>query len=369
MRIGLVGGGSGGHFYPLIAVAEEINDLRPTPELYYFGPSPYNKEDLASLNIKYIYCPAGKTRRYFSIQNFTDLFRNFAGLFVAIWKLYVIYPDVIFSKGSFTSVPIILAARLLRIPVVIHESDAVPGRANKLAASFAVYIAVSYDDAAQFFPPEKTALTGIPMRRSIQAIDPDPFTKLGISKNKPLIYVTGGSLGSERINNITVRSLPTLLPDYQIFHQSGNTQMEELRLTAQALLGDSPLKSDYYLEGSVPAETINLLLQAASVVITRAGSTTLFEIALHGKPAIIIPIAESVSHDQHKNAYSFGRAGAASVIEERNLTPHLLAQEIHSIINDPGRYQKMSTAAQSQSIPGAAKKIADILTKIASEHE
>ena len=168
MRIGFVGGGTGGHFYPLIAVAEKLSTSQYSPELYYFGPSPYDKEALERHDIRFVSCPAGKLRRYFSIQNFLDVFRNFFGVFVAIWKLYLIYPDVIFSKGGYTSVPILTAAKLLRIPIVIHESDAVPGRANKLALKAAQYIGIAYDDAAQFFPPEKTALVGIPMRQEIK---------------------------------------------------------------------------------------------------------------------------------------------------------------------------------------------------------
>ncbi|MCA9360902.1 glycosyltransferase, partial [Candidatus Kaiserbacteria bacterium] len=119
MKIGLVGGGTGGHFYPLIAVAQELVTSSTKPELYYFGPSPYNKEMLGNYNIKYVYCPAGKLRNYFSIQNFIDIFRNFFGIFIATIKLFIIYPDVIFSKGGYTSVPILLAAKFLRIPVVI----------------------------------------------------------------------------------------------------------------------------------------------------------------------------------------------------------------------------------------------------------
>src|SRR3989344_3784612 len=190
MRILFVGGGTGGHFYPLIAVAEVLVNSEKRPELYYMGPNPYQPELLTEHNIKYVSCPAGKLRLYFSIQNFFDLFRNFFGLFVAIWKLYIIYPDVVFSKGGFTSVPILLAARFLRIPIVIHESDAVPGRANKLAAPFARYIAIAYAEVAEFFPSEKTALVGIPLRKEVLAIDPDPFMKLGIPNDKPLIYIT-----------------------------------------------------------------------------------------------------------------------------------------------------------------------------------
>lgn len=368
MRIGFVGGGTGGHFYPLIAVAEELRAANPSLELYYFGPDPYNADLLTTHNIRFIACPAGKLRRYFSIQNFFDAFRSFFGIFVAIWKLYVIYPDVIFSKGSYTAVPILLAARFLRIPVVIHESDAKPGRANKLAMKFARYIAISYDDAAEHFPKEKTALIGIPLRRDIRTINADAHAKLGIPNDKPLIYVTGGSLGAERINNIILLTLPELLPHYRVFHQVGDANLVELRAAAQHLLAGNPLASNYYIVGSVPGATVSLLLDAASLVVTRAGSTTLFEIAHHKKPAIVIPIPEEISHDQRHNAYAYARSGAALVIEEKNLTEHLLTSQISSIISDQARQSAMTGAAQNQAFPDAASKMAALLLSIGTEH-
>lgn len=368
MRIGFVGGGTGGHFYPLIAVAEELQKLPNEQTYYYFGPEPYNTDLLASNKIKFVYCPAGKLRIYFSIQNFFDVFRSFFGFFIAIWKLYVIYPDVIFSKGGYTSVPILMAAKLLKIPVVIHESDAVPGRANQLAKKFAKYIAISYPEAAQYFDASKTALIGIPIRANLRVADPDPFTTLGIPNDLPLIYVTGGSSGAERINNLLLRTLDDLLPQCRIFHQAGTAHKKEISLTAQTLITDPALQSRYYLHDTIDAKTINALLSAASLVITRAGSTTLFEIALHGTPSIVIPIPEDVSRDQRSNAFSFARSGSASVIEEANLTETLLISEIRSIIGDQARWQKMSAAAKQFAEPGAAEKIAAILVKIGVEH-
>jgi UDP-N-acetylglucosamine--N-acetylmuramyl-(pentapeptide) pyrophosphoryl-undecaprenol N-acetylglucosamine transferase len=369
MKIGFVGGGTGGHFYPLIAVAEVLRETTPNAELYYFGPSPYSKELLAQHSITYVYTPAGKLRRYFSVQNFLDIFRSLFGIPVAIIKLYIIYPDVIFSKGSFTAVPILIAARLLRIPVVIHESDAKPGRANKIARSFARYIAISYDEAAQFFPAEKTALTGIPLRKEVTTINQDPFHLLGISNNLPLVYVTGGSLGAEKINNIIIRSLPELLPYARVFHQVGEANLKEVQLTAQSLLQDSPLQDNYYVVGSVPGPVVSQLLDAATLVVTRAGSTTLFEIASHGKPAIVIPIPEEISHDQRSNAYAFARDGGAVVIEEKNLTTHLLIEQIHSIIGNPSTYHTMAESMARSALTGAAEKIATLLITIAKEHE
>jgi UDP-N-acetylglucosamine--N-acetylmuramyl-(pentapeptide) pyrophosphoryl-undecaprenol N-acetylglucosamine transferase len=158
------------------------------------------------------------------------------------------------------------------------------------------------------------------------------------------------------------------LPHYRIFHQAGAATINDLKLSAQTLLADSPLQEHYYIVDSVPAATVSLLLDAATLVVSRAGSTTLFEIAEHGRPAILIPIPEEVSHDQRSNAYAYARTGAASVIEEKNLTPHLLTEEIHSIISSPERWQSMAQAAQAFSVPDAAEKVANLLIQIGQEH-
>lgn len=368
MRIGLVGGGTGGHFYPLMAVAETLREQPEQPELYYFGPDPYSQSDLVAHNITYASCPAGKLRLYFSIQNFFDPFRTFFGLFVALWKLYLIYPDVIFSKGGYTSVPVLLAARFLRIPVVIHESDTVPGRANLLAKSFARYIAISYQEAAEHFPAGKTALTGIPIRRALLTADPDPYGTLGIPNDLPLIYVTGGSSGAERLNNLILRCLDELLPMARIYHQTGESHVKGLALTVDSLITDPTLRSRYHLVGTLPAHQVNALLSAASVVITRAGSTTLFEIGIHGTPSIVIPIPEDVSRDQRSNAYAFARSGGATVMEEHNLTEALLVAEIRSIIGSRETWQAMSAAAKQFVPTDAAAKIAASLLQIGKEH-
>jgi len=368
MRIAFVGGGTGGHFYPLVAVAEALRENPKESKLYYIGPDPYEPEILKELNIKYIWCPAGKLHIYFSLANLFNPFLTFFGIFVALWKLFIIYPDVIFSKGGYTSVPVLLAARFLRIPVVIHESDAVPGRSNKLAKKFAKYIAISYPEAAKFFDEKKTALVGIPIRSVIRHRNSDPYSILGIPNDLPLIYVTGGSLGAERLNNIILRCLDELLPNYRIFHQTGAAHQDELLLTARNLVTDTVMQSRYYIRGNVTAETVSALLDAASLVITRAGSTTLHEIALHGKPSIVVPIPEDVSRDQKSNAYAYARSGAATVMEEHNLTEALLTNEINLIMGDLGRWQKMSAAASGFAVSDSAEKIAEILIKIGKDH-
>lgn len=368
-RILFVGGGTGGHFYPLIAVAEELKANNAPVDLYYMGPNPYKPELLAKHDITFISCPAGKLRIYFSIQNFFDVFKNFFGIFVAIWKLYVLYPDVVFSKGGYTSVPVLLASRFLQIPVVIHESDAVPGRANMLAKKFARYVAISYAEAAAYFDKDRTALVGIPIRKHLLVTPQNPHEVLGIPNDLPLIYVTGGSSGAERINNIILRCLDELLPHYRIFHQVGPDKKHETIQTAQSLISDPELQGRYYVADTVDSEVVASLLSAASLVITRAGSTTLFEIALFGKPSIVIPIPEDISRDQRSNAYAYARSGAASVVEEHNLTETLLTNEINNIMANDATWSTMSNSARQFAVTDASAKIANILLQIGEEHK
>jgi UDP-N-acetylglucosamine--N-acetylmuramyl-(pentapeptide) pyrophosphoryl-undecaprenol N-acetylglucosamine transferase len=371
-RIVLVGGGSGGHFYPLIATAERLNDYRARGydmELYYFGPDPYNASVLEENGITYVHCPSGKKRKYFSLLNYLDLFKLAYGIFVAIGKLYMIYPDVIFSKGGYTSVPVTIAGFLLRIPIVIHESDTKPGTANKLAAKFARYIAISFDDVASYFPHDKIALTGIPLRKALLSPIENPLQALGLPGDRPLLFVTGGSLGAERLNDLVLESLDELLPHYAILHQTGADHESTVMQTAASLITNTDLLEHYYVRGTLTASEMNLALSAASLVVSRAGSGTIYEIAHKGKPSIIIPIPETVSHDQKTNAYAYARSGAASVLEEHNFADGLLASEITRIMNDPGTYSAMATAAAGFAQTDAAKAIADTVVGIAEEHE
>jgi UDP-N-acetylglucosamine--N-acetylmuramyl-(pentapeptide) pyrophosphoryl-undecaprenol N-acetylglucosamine transferase len=370
-RILLVGGGSGGHFYPLIATAERLNSYRQQGidlELYYMGPEPYDAQALSDNNIRFVSCPSGKQRKYFSLLNYLDIFKIFFGFFVAVYKLYMIYPDVIFSKGSYTSVPVTLAGYILRIPIVIHESDTKPGSANKLASRFARYIAISFDDAAKYFPAEKVALTGIPLRSIFYAQAQQPLAQLGLPQDKPLLFVTGGSLGAERLNNLILESLDELLPYYTILHQVGEVHEDNIQKTAASLITSVNLLEHYFVQGSLTGEEMNLALSAATLIISRAGAGSIFEIAHKGKPAIVIPIPETISHDQKTNAYSYARSGAASVIEEENFTDGLLASEISRIMSDRAVYESMSRAAAAFAQKDAASQIAQTVIGIAQEH-
>ena len=367
----LTGRGSGGHFYPLMAVAEELNK-QASPEnhltLHYLGPKPYNQEVLQKNQINFVQIPSGKKTKYFSLGNLFTPFKILWGLIVALQKLYFIYPDVVFSKGSYTSVPVILAAAFLRIPIVIHESDTQVGSANKLATRFARYIAIAYDDVAQFFPSEKTALVGIPLRQDFLAPQPDAANALGIPTDKLIILVTGGSLGAQRINELLLNSLDELLPHYTIIHQTGADNEESVRQSSASLISDKNLLGHYYVRGSLTTHDMNLAMSAAHLIISRAGSGTIFEIAAKNKPAIIIPIPEAISHDQRTNAFAYARSGAASVLEEENFTDDLLSNEINRIMGDQNVYANMAKAAEAFACKDAGQTIAKTIIDIANEH-
>ncbi len=374
MKILLTGGGSGGHFYPIIAVAEAIRDLAKErklldPFLYYAAPEPYNAQSLVENDITFVQTSAGKMRRYFSLLNFFDFFKTAWGVTVSVFRIFFLYPDVIFGKGGYASFPTLLAARLFRIPVVIHESDTVPGRVNKWAGKFATRIAVSYPRAAAFFPKDKVAVTGNPIRKAILT----PATEgahefLKLEREVPVILVVGGSQGSAVLNDAILRALPDLLADFQIIHQTGAANLAEVEQLASVILADSPYKGRYRPFAYLDDLATRMSAGAASLVISRAGSA-IFEIAAWGKPAILIPIPDSIVKDQTTNAFTYARGGGAVVIEQNNLSATLLASEIRRILNNQDLYDRMRLAATASSTADAARIIADELLRIALSHE
>jgi UDP-N-acetylglucosamine--N-acetylmuramyl-(pentapeptide) pyrophosphoryl-undecaprenol N-acetylglucosamine transferase len=374
MKILFSGGGSGGHFYPLIAVAESLNKIAKeenlvSAELYFMSDSPYDAESLVENNINFIQIPAGKIRRYFSILNFFDFFRTGWGVLVALKKVFKIYPDVIFSKGAYASFPVLMAARLLRIPVIIHESDSVPGKTNLWASKFATKIAVSYPDTAKFFPTGKVAYTGNPLRKSVLMIDKaGGHEYFSLEKSIPTILIIGGSLGAKLINERILDSLPKLIEKYQILHQTGKNNVTEVIGTSDIILANNPNKNRYRIFDYLDNLNLTMAAGAADLIISRAGST-IFEIACWGIPSIVIPITETNGNHQRINAYDYARSGAASVIEESNLTTNVLIGEIDRILQDKNLQTRMSTAAKNFTKPDAADKIAREIITIALSHE
>jgi UDP-N-acetylglucosamine--N-acetylmuramyl-(pentapeptide) pyrophosphoryl-undecaprenol N-acetylglucosamine transferase len=373
MKIILTGGGTGGHFYPIVAVAESIRKISKEqklldPELYYMAPQKYDERALFENGVKFSYSYSGKVRRYFSLLNFFDFFKTGAGIINAIITVWSIYPDVIFSKGGYVAFPVLVAAKILGIPVVIHESDSHPGRVNLWAGKFAQRIAVSYPQAADYFPKEKVAHTGNPVRKElIEPIREGAHEYLKLEENLPTIVILGGSLGSQRINETVIDVLPELVKKYNVIHQTGKNNFEEVSRTAQVLLSESVHRSRYQPFAYLNLLAMRMAYGAASLVISRAGST-IFEIALAQAPSIVIPIPKEVSHDQTSNAFSYASAGACTVIEEINLTPHVLLSEIERIIEKPGVAEAMKKGAGSFAKKDAADTIAREILSIAVSH-
>lgn len=370
VRILLVGGGTGGHFYPLISIAEALNvyDAQDI-SLYYAGPNKYDTETLTAQNIQFVWVPSGKSRRYSSLLNFIDTFKTFGGLIVAILRLFVIYPDVVMSKGGYTSVPVVLAAAFLRIPIVIHESDSVVGKANKLAAHFAHSVVVSYPETKALFNRSNVLHLGIPIRSSLLAApSQNALTELGVDPDRPVILVLGGSQGAERVNELILDSLDELLGDLSIIHQTGKQNYELCKSVAENLIPDEERLKHYHPTPFLSGNMLNDAYHVASIVISRAGSNSIYEIALHHKPSILIPIPETVSHDQRTNAYTYARSGATTVMEEGNITDILLRTEIDRIMQNEDIYNTMSKAAESFAKQDAAQEIGGLLTSIAQEH-
>ena len=375
MKIVFTGGGTGGHFYPIIAVAQKVNQIIDQEhllgvKLYYLSDSPYDKELLRENRLLYEEIRSGKMRTYFSFKNFTDFFKMFFGTINAIFKLFSIYPDVVFGKGGYASFPTIFAARILRIPVVIHESDSAPGRVNKWAGHFAKKVAVSFQQAAEYFPKKTVAWTGQPIRTEIEHKETkeEALKYFKLEEGAPVVVILGGSQGAELINNVVLDALPRLIENYQIIHQTGVQKFETVSGQAEVILAKNPNSSKYLPLPFLNSLQIKMAVGVATVIVSRAGST-LFEIASWGVPSILVPFKNSNADHSRKNAFNYARAGACSVVEEANLTANILSSEIERIIEDKEGYKQMVQNAKAFGKVGAAEKIARTLMDIALSHE
>ncbi|XKT74282.1 MAG: UDP-N-acetylglucosamine--N-acetylmuramyl-(pentapeptide) pyrophosphoryl-undecaprenol N-acetylglucosamine transferase [Patescibacteria group bacterium UBA2163] len=378
MKIVFTGGGTGGHFYPLIAVAEALDEIVKErkiikPDLYFFGPAPYDERMLFEHDITFVQTPAGKLRRYFSFLNIFDTIKTLFGILNTLISLYRIYPDVVFSKGGFGSVPTLIAAKILRIPVVVHDSDAIPGRATLMAAPFAKKIAISYEEAYAHFSEklqDKIALTGNPVRPGVQKPARDGVHEfLNISKSVPTILILGGSSGSEKINDTVLSALVNLVQKYQVIHQTGEKAFTGVEETAKIILEKNERRHHYKPYAYLSELALRMAAGAADIIISRSGSGSIAEIASWGKASILIPIPEAISRDQRRNAFAYAHTGAAIVIDETNLSPNLLVSEINRLFTDPKTRNDMAEAAHEFARPEAGTLLAEAILETALEHE
>ncbi|MDO8633042.1 MAG: undecaprenyldiphospho-muramoylpentapeptide beta-N-acetylglucosaminyltransferase [Candidatus Wildermuthbacteria bacterium] len=370
MKILFTGGGTGGHIVPALAIARELRILNPSTnsgQFFYMGPKDEFGDMLLSQEgfAGVFHVAAGKMRRYGGVkailQNIIDIFfRTPLGFFQALLKLFFLAPDLIMSKGGYGSLPATFAGWLLGIPIFLHESDSVPGLANRIAAKFSLGIFTSFPNTERF-PKGKIELTGNPVRKEIMAGSKEEAKQyFSLQGGKPLVFIMGGSQGAQRINEMLLIVLEEALKTIEIIHQTGEKNFADMQKETKAVLSEENGK--YYHPVPFLKETeLRDAYAVSDLIITRAGSGSIFEIAALGKPAILIPLPESAQNHQVKNAYEYAKTGAAIVLEEANLTPHFFLEKLKDLLQNSQELEKMSLAARNFAKPEAAKNIARYL--------
>src|SRR3989344_331522 len=372
MRILFTGGGTGGHFFPVIAIARELRRIADENrlldvDLYYIGPNDYGRELMLREDIITETVSAGKVRRYFAWQNFSDFFRTFWGILQAFVKLFRIMPDVVFSKGGYGSFPVLLSARIYRLPVMIHESDAVPGVITRWSAKFARRIGVAFPKTQSLFPPEKTAVVGNPIRkRLLGGIRTEARDSFSIFTQKPVVLVLGGSQGAGAIHSTILAGLKNFVSDFELIHQTGMEHFADVSQRSLVIL-DSATKGLYHPYAFLDETHMREAYAASDIIISRA-SSTIFEIAAAGKPSILIPLPSAAQDHQRENAYEYSRAGGAIVIEQNNATPNLVRHTLLRVFESPDELQKMREAAERFARVDSAEIIAREILSLATQH-
>ena len=371
------GGGTGGHIFPGIAVAEALAK-KGVYRLFWVGSSSGRDREMveaAGLGIEFYGVPSGKLRRYFSLKNITDVFKIAAGFLSSIFILKKIRPDALFSKGGFASVPPCYAAKVLKIPVVTHESDFSPGLATRLNAKVAARILLSYSETAQLLPQSarsKCAVTGNPVReRFFMASAERGKAFVGIKASAPVLLVLGGSTGAESVNLLVLSCLKELCARFVVVHQTGGKTENAAADTLAA--ADELKRQGRYFEFSFIGAEMPDVLAAADLVVSRAGASAVWECAAAGKPALLIPLAKGSSRgDQIENAEWFAKRGAAAVFYESGATAEGLARAVFSLFEGERGARKVDLMAKAAAcVRGderSAEKIARIVDETAREN-
>lgn len=350
-----VGGGTGGHVFPALAVLEELKARTAAKVVWIGSRGGMEGGLLARYDIPFYGIPAGKLRRYFSLRNFLDMFKIIGGIALSFFILLKQKPSLVFSKGGYVSVPVTLAAFFLGIPVFTHESDIVPGLATRINARFAEKILISFADTRGCFrarEQEKTVHTGNPVRSDLLGGSPAAGRKLvGCPRGRFLLLVLGGSQGSAFLNRLVLAALPKLTESCYVVHQMGEANYRSTQ---------SP---NYY---GTPFFTRELpdVLAAADLVVCRSGANTLWELAALGKPSLLIPLPRSASRgDQIENARFFTRAGAALMQEEHETDAAGLIEILLQLRENESKLNEMKERARDLSPNDSAARIAELIWK------
>ncbi|WP_206184323.1 undecaprenyldiphospho-muramoylpentapeptide beta-N-acetylglucosaminyltransferase [Sporolactobacillus sp. Y61] len=335
-KIIFTGGGSAGHVTPNLALIDRMKDQW---SITYMGSkNGIEKKLVEAHGIDYRGISSGKLRRYFDMKNFKDPFKVFAGVMQAYFIIRKIRPDIIFSKGGFVSVPVVIGGWMNRVPVYIHESDITPGLANRIAMRFATKLFVTFEEAGKHFPASKVVYSGAPIRDSLKKGRREAgFRFLGFQSNKPVLLVMGGSLGARAINDAVRTSLPDLLKDYQIVHLCGKGNV------------DDSLNMTGYRQFAFIDKELPDVMAASTIILSRAGSNAIFEFLALKKPMILVPLPLRASRgDQILNAESFRKRGFCKVLDNDTLTPEKLQRTLTDVYKNRYAYRdRMMRAANA----------------------
>lgn len=348
-KIILTGGGTAGHVTPNIALIPKLKELGY--DIQYIGTKDgIERRLIEAENIKYHIISSGKLRRYFDWKNFSDPFKVIKGIFDAKSILKKEKPNIIFSKGGFVSVPVVLAAKMRKIPVIIHEADMTPGLANKISMPYCTKICVTFKEALKHVDKSKAVLTGLPIRQELLKGSKIKAMEIcNFKKDKPIILVIGGSLGSKFINEAVRNNLKELLKNFNIIHVCGKGNL------------DDKINEEGYIQFEYVKEELPHFMKAATLVVSRAGANTIFEILSLKKPNLLIPLSAKASRgDQILNSKSFEKDGYSMVLEEEQLNPDLFLEKIKELYNNKDKYiEAMSKSEVKDSID----KIVDLIEK------
>lgn len=353
-KIVLTGGGTAGHVTPNLALLPSLRERGY--DIHYIGS--YNgieRKLVENAGVAYDGISSGKLRRYFDLKNFSDPFRVLKGCMEARRLIRKYRPDVVFSKGGFVAVPVVLAARHYKIPTIIHESDMTPGLANKICIPSAAKVCCNFPETLSYLPQEKAILTGSPIRKEL--LEGDRLTGLqyaGLSANTPVILVIGGSLGSVTVNTAVRGLLPRLLETCQVIHICGKGNLDE------NLIGCAGYVQYEYVDAP-----LRHLFAAADLIISRAGANSICEILALRKPNVLIPLSAAASRgDQILNARSFEKQGFSTVLEEESLTEDTLLQAILDTMQNRNRFvDAMSRSTLSDAVGTVMDLIASYAEK------
>jgi UDP-N-acetylglucosamine--N-acetylmuramyl-(pentapeptide) pyrophosphoryl-undecaprenol N-acetylglucosamine transferase len=367
-KIIFTGGGTGGHIFPLVAIIRELRKILPTDliEIYYIGPKDslsekYMKNE--NVEIKYIY--TGKMRRYLGpraiLENFIDIFfRIPVGIIQAFFYLYILSPDLIFGKGGYGSFPVILTAKIFQVPIILHESDAVLGAANQFLQKLSTEIFASFPKTEKIIN-NKMFVVGNPIREEILKGNKEKAKEIfKLSGEKPVVLILGGSQGSERINDLFLSSASPFLENFQVIHQCGENNYKQVLAESKATIKEE-LRKNYHLTPFLNEEEIAHAFALTDLVVSRAGSGSIFEIAAAGKGGVLLPLPEAAQNHQLKNAYAYASVGAGIVFEEENMSPRFFLQKIKELFSPIEQIKIMERNAKSFSKPRAGFVIASYL--------